>query len=59
MPLIYLNAQHVYINEKILKRLRADGFYDWAALVFIIYMFSLQQADSFQEVPLPYLDPVG
>lgn len=40
-------------------RLRAGGFYDWAALAFIIYMFSLQQDNSFQNVPLPHQDPFG
>jgi hypothetical protein len=45
--------------EKTILELRAGGFYDWATLVFIIYMFSLQQGDSFQNVPLPHMDPMG
>ena len=46
------------LKQTILE-LRAGGFYDWATLVFIIYMFSLQQVDSFQSVPLPHMDPMG
>ena len=45
--------------DKSVLALRAGGFYDWAALAFIIYMFSLQQGNSFQNVPLPHQDPFG
>lgn len=45
--------------DKAVLKLRAGGFYDWAALAFIIYMFSLQQGNSFQNVPLPHQDPFG
>jgi len=45
--------------DKAVLKLRAGGFYDWAALAFIIYMFSLQQGHSFQTVPLPHQDPLG
>ena len=45
--------------DKAVLQLRAGGFYDWATLAFIIYMFSLQQGDSFQNVPLPHMDPMG
>lgn len=45
--------------EKAVLKLRAGGFYDCATLAFIIYMFSLQQANSFQGVPLPHQDPFG
>jgi hypothetical protein len=45
--------------DKAVLKLRAGGFYDWAALAFIIYMFSLQQGNSFQNVPLPHHDPFG
>ena len=45
--------------DKAILRLRVGGFYDWATLAFILYMFSLQQGDSFQNVPLPQMDPVG
>ena len=53
-----LQKGSISIDKAILK-LRADGFYDWARLAFIIYMFSLQQGDSFQNVPLPHMDPIG
>ena len=33
--------------DKAVLKLRAGGFYDWATLAFIIYMFSLQQGNSF------------
>jgi hypothetical protein len=45
--------------DKAVLKLRGGGFYDWAALAFIIYMFSLQQGNSFQNVPLPHQDPFG
>ena len=45
--------------DKTILELRAGGFYDWAMLAFIIYMFSLQQGNSFQNVPLPHQDPFG
>jgi len=45
--------------DKAILELRAGGFYDWATLAFIIYMFSLQQGHSFQGVPLPHQDPFG
>jgi len=48
----------ITIDKGILK-LRAGGFYDWATLAFIIYIFSLQQGDSFQNLPLPHMDPIG
>ena len=55
---LQLNSGSITMEETILE-LRAGGFYDWATLVFIIYMFSLQQGDSFQNVPLPHMDPMG
>ena len=33
--------------DKAIFKLRAGGFYDWVTFAFIIYMFSLQQSDSF------------
>ena len=45
--------------DKAVLKLRAGGFYDWATLAFIIYMFSLQQGNSFQNVPFPHQDPFG
>ena len=42
-----------------LLELRAGGFYDWSTLAFIIFMFRLHQGDSFQNVPLPHMDPFG
>ena len=45
--------------DKAVLKLRAGGVYDWANLAFIIYMFSLQQGNSFQNVPLPHQDPFG
>ena len=45
--------------DKAVLKFRAGGFYDWAALAFIIYMFRLQQGNSFQNVPLPHQDPFG
>ena len=38
---------------------RAGGFYDLATLTLIISMFSLQQVNSFQNIPLPHMDPVS
>lgn len=35
MPLISLNAQHVYVNEKILKRLRAGDLSSNLVLIAI------------------------
>ena len=45
----------LHLDKAILK-LRAGGFYDWATLAFIIYifMFSLEEGNSFQNVPLPH-----
>lgn len=43
--------------EETILELRAVGFYEWATLAFIIFMFSLQQGDSFQA--LPHIDPMG
>ena len=48
----------ITVDQAVLK-LRAGGFYDWATLAFILYMFSLKQSYSFQGVPLPYMDPIG
>jgi hypothetical protein len=45
--------------DKAILKLRAGGFFDWATLAFIIYMFSLEQGNSFQNVPLPHQDPFG
>jgi hypothetical protein len=53
-----LQKGSISIDKAILK-LRAGGFYDWATLAFIIYMFSLEEGNSFQNVPLPYMDPMG
>ncbi len=49
------------IIDKAILKLRAGGFYNWATLAFIIYMFSLQQqqGNSFQSVPMPHMDPMG
>ena len=53
----YLNGS-LNLEETILE-LRAGGFYDWATLAFIIFMFSLQQGNSFQSIPLPHMDSMG
>lgn len=53
-----LQKGSITLDNAVLK-LRAGGFYDWASLAFIIYMFSLQQGNSFQNVPLPHQDPFG
>lgn len=53
-----LQTGSITIDKTILE-LRAVGFYDWATLAFIIYMFSLQQGNSFQNVPLSHQDPFG
>ena len=53
----YFNGS-LNLEETILE-LRAGGFYDWATLAFIIFMFSVHQSDSFQRVPLPHMDPFG
>jgi hypothetical protein len=45
--------------DKTILTLRAGGFYAWATLAFIIYMFSLQQGNNFQANPLPHQDPFG
>ena len=51
IPLIYLNAQHVYVNEKILKRLRAGGFEESLVLiaigVVVFLTFQLSGTDAF------------
>ena len=58
IPLIYLNAQHVYVNEKILKRLRAGDLSSNLVLtttsrvVFIIRQLSGVNAFAI-------LDPLG
>jgi hypothetical protein len=53
-----LQKSSITIDKAILK-LQGGAFYDWAALAFIIYMFSLQQGDNFQNVPLPHMDRMG
>ena len=53
-----LQKSSITTDEAVLN-LRAGGFYDWASLAFIIYMFYLQQGNSFQNVPLPHQDPFG
>ena len=53
-----LQKGSITLDKSVLK-LRAGGFYDWAALAFIIYIFSLQQGNSFQNVLLPHQDPFG
>lgn len=53
-----LKNSSITIDKAILE-LRAGGFYDWATLSFIIFMFSLHQGDSFQSIPLPHMDPMG
>jgi len=53
-----LQTGSITLDTAVLK-LRAGGFSDWATLAFIIYMFSLQQGNSFQHVPLPHMNPVG
>ena len=45
--------------DKAVLKLRAGGFYEWSTLAFILYMFSLQQGNSFQNVLLPHQDPFG
>lgn len=53
-----LQKGSITLDTAVLK-LRAGGFYDWAALAFIVYMLSLHQGNSFQIVPLPHQDPFG
>lgn len=53
-----LQTGSITLDTAVLK-LRAGGFYDWATLALIIYMFSLEQGNSFQNVPLPHQDPFG
>jgi hypothetical protein len=53
-----LQTGSITLDTAVLK-LRAGGFFDWAALAFIIYMFSLEQVSSFPNVPLPHQDPFG
>jgi hypothetical protein len=45
--------------DKAVLELRGGDFYDWATLALIIYMLRLQQGNSFQNVPLPHMDPTG
>ena len=45
--------------DKTILGLRAGGFYEWATLALIIFMYNLHQDDSFQSVPLPHQDPFG
>ena len=51
IPLIYLNAQNVYINERVLKRLRAGGFEETLVLmdigVIVFLTFQLSGTDAF------------
>ena len=51
IPLIYLNAKNVYINERVLKRLRAGGFEETLALmaigVIVFLTFQLSGTDAF------------
>ena len=45
--------------DKAVLELRGGGFYEWATLAFIIYVLGLQEGNSFQNVPLPHMDPTG
>jgi len=49
--LIYLNAKNVYINERVLKRLRAGGFEETLVLmaigVIVFLTFQLSGTDAF------------
>ena len=51
IPLIYLNAQNVYINERVLKRLRAGSFEETLVLmsigVIVFLTFQLSGTDAF------------
>ena len=49
IPLIYLNAQHVYVNEKILKRLRAGDLSSNLILIAIgaVVYLMLSGVDAF------------
>ena len=48
----------ITLDTAVLK-FRAGGFYGLATLAFIIYMFSLQPGNNFQNVSLSYQDPFG
>lgn len=45
--------------DKAILEIRGGGFYDWATLAFIIYMFYLQETNAFMAAPLPHMDPLG
>lgn len=45
--------------DKAILEIRGGGFYDWATLAFIIYMFYLQETHAFGVVPLPHMDLLG
>ena len=45
--------------DKAILEIRGGGFYNWATLAFIIYMFYLQETNAFGTVPLPHQDPFG
>jgi hypothetical protein len=51
IPLIYLNAKNVYINERVLKRLRAGGFDETLVLmaigVIVFLTFQLSGTNAF------------
>ena len=51
IPLIYLNAKNVYINERVLKRLRAGGFEETLVLmaigVIVFLTFQLSGTNAF------------
>ena len=51
IPLIYLNAKNVYINERVLKRVRAGGFEEnlvlMAIWVIVFLTFQLSGTDAF------------
>ena len=53
-----LRTGFITVDNRILD-LRAGDLYDWASLALMIYMFTLQQGDSFVTTPLPHQDPIG
>ena len=53
-----LKSNQISLDKAVLE-LRGGGFYDWAAVILMLYMLKSQQADGFKGVPLPHKDPVG
>ena len=59
MPLIYLNARHVYVNEKILKRLRAGDLQTNLSLITIVVVVYIMMIQLSGVDPFTILNQLG